>query len=69
LAVGQVELEGKTLVLKRIHVSYRLHVDAGTDRATVERVHGLHAERCPVFRSIHPQIHCTTVLEVVSGGR
>jgi uncharacterized OsmC-like protein len=63
--VGQVELEGKTLVIKRIHVGYRLHVDAATNRDTVERVHGFHAEHCPVFRSIHPQITCTTSVEIV----
>jgi uncharacterized OsmC-like protein len=63
--VGQVELEGKTLVLKRIHVGYRLEVEPGTDRDTVERVHGLHVERCPVYRSIHPQISCTTDVEIV----
>lgn len=60
-----MELEGRTLVLKRIHVTYRLQVEEGTDRATVERVHGFHAERCPIYRSIHPQIACTTALEVV----
>lgn len=65
--MGQVELEGKTLVLKRINVRYELRADAGTDRATVERVHGFHAERCPVFRSIHPQVTCTTALWVVDG--
>ena len=63
--MGEVELEGKTLVLKRIHVRYRLQVDAGTDRDAVERVHGFHAQRCPVFRSLHPQIECTTALELV----
>ncbi|MDQ3708771.1 MAG: hypothetical protein M3387_05615 [Actinomycetota bacterium] len=58
-------MEGKTLVIKRVHVSYRLVVDEETDRHTVERVHGFHAQHCPVFRSIHPQITCTTSVEVV----
>lgn len=52
------------LVVKRIHVAYRLEVDADTDRAVVERVHGLHQERCPVARSIHPQIEVSTSLEL-----
>lgn len=52
-------------MLKRIHVTYRLQVDAGTDREAVERVHGFHAQACPVYRSIHPQIDCTTSLELV----
>ena len=59
-----MELEGKTLVLKRIHVAYTLRVDAGTERATIERVHGFHTDACPVYRSIHPQITCTTSLEI-----
>jgi uncharacterized OsmC-like protein len=59
-----VELEGETLVLKRIAVRYRLQAGADVDRATVERVHGFHAERCPVYRSIHPQIEVTTALTV-----
>ena len=63
--MGEVELEGRTLVIKRIAVTYRLVVEDDVDRATVERVHGFHAERCPVYRSIHPQIACTTTLEIV----
>lgn len=64
-AVGEVETEGKVLVLKRIKVTYRLQVEPDVDRAKVERVHGFHAGHCPVYRSIHPQIDCSTALEVV----
>jgi hypothetical protein len=35
-----------TLVIKRIAVTYRLAVDQNADHATIERVHGLHAECC-----------------------
>jgi hypothetical protein len=39
-------------VLKRIHVTYRLTIRPDADREGIERVHGFHAERCPVYRSI-----------------
>ncbi|MBW3601794.1 MAG: OsmC family protein [Actinobacteria bacterium] len=63
-AVGEIEVEGRVLVIKRIHVTYRLEVGADVDREAVERVMRVHADRCPVYRSIHPQIHVTTSLEL-----
>lgn len=53
------------LVLKRIHVTYRLALDPEADRDTVDRVMQLHPERCPVYRSIHPQVFITTALELL----
>jgi uncharacterized OsmC-like protein len=50
-AVGEVELEEKVLVVKRIHVTYRLAADEA-QRATIERVLGFHVDRCPVARTI-----------------
>ncbi|WP_199431596.1 OsmC family protein [Qaidamihabitans albus] len=64
-AQGEVELEGNTLVLKRVHVTYRFSPDEGTDRAKVERVHGFHAEHCPVARSIGGSVEITTGIEYV----
>lgn len=61
-------MEDKTLVLKRIHVAYRLEVDADADRAAIDRAHEHHPPKCPVYRSIHPQIACSTSLEVVERG-
>ena len=48
------------LVIKRIHVRYLLTVDADVDLAVVERVHGFHAARCPVARSIGDAIAIST---------
>lgn len=63
-ARGEVETEDKVLVLKRIHVHYRL--EAGEqDRGVVERVHGFHARFCPVYRSIEGSIDVTTDFEIV----
>lgn len=52
------------LVIKRVRVTYHLTVPASADRATIERVHGMHARFCPVYRSVHPQIECTTELVI-----
>jgi uncharacterized OsmC-like protein len=53
-------------VIKRIHVRYRLTVDAGTDLATVKRVHAFHAARCPVARSIGDAIAISTEFVTVA---
>lgn len=66
-ARGEVETEDKVLVLKRIHVHYRLQASA-SDREVVERVHGFHARYCPVYRSIEGAIDVTTDFEIVEEG-
>jgi uncharacterized OsmC-like protein len=49
--------------VKRIHVTYTLKgVDSDEDKATIERVHGFHADYCPVARSIKDAIDITTEL-------
>ena len=54
-----MELEGSTLVVKRIHV--RLLLECSPEqRETAGRVHGFFAQSCPIYRSIHPQIAVTT---------
>ena len=58
-------MEGSVLVLKRIHVRYLLTVDDGVDLAMVERVHGFHADKCPVARSIGDAIAISTELATV----
>ncbi len=62
---GDIEKEGSVLVVKRINVTYRLRGVESDQRETVERVHGLHVDRCPVARSISPQIEITTAVEYV----
>lgn len=58
-----MELEGDTLVIKRIRVTYRFSPDGEVDRSQVERVLGFHADHCPVARSIGGSIAITTELE------
>lgn len=60
---GEVELDGKVLVLKRIHVRFRLK-SAAASRETAERVHGIFAESCPVYRSLKGSIAITTELDI-----
>ncbi len=61
-ARGEVELEGKVLVVKRIHVTYDgLTVDE-PDREKVDRVLATHAQGCPVARSLEGAIEITTAL-------
>jgi uncharacterized OsmC-like protein len=57
--VGEVELEGNVLVVRRIHVTMRLR-GALEHRETVERVHGFYAENCPLYRSLKAAIAITT---------
>jgi uncharacterized OsmC-like protein len=53
------------LVVRRIHVTYRLVADQ-TQRATIERVLGFHADRCPVARTIGGCVDITTAVELVA---
>ena len=49
------------LVIRRIHVKMLLKANE-EHRATAERVHGLYADRCPVYRSLRDAIAITTEL-------
>lgn len=62
-----MELDGKVLVVRRIHVTYHLHV-APEKREVAERVLGFHADYCPVARTIRDCVTITTALEVVAAG-
>ena len=59
--MGEVELEDQVLVVKRIHVRMRLRGEEA-HRATALRVHGLFADKCPIYRSIRAAIAVTTEL-------
>ena len=59
---GEVELDDGVLIIKRIHVAYRLRV-AEEHRAAAERALAVHAEKCPVARSVGAAIEITTGIE------
>jgi hypothetical protein len=63
-ATGEVELEGKVLVLRRVHVKLELRA-AREHREIAERVHGFFADGCPLYRSLRPAIAITTELAFV----
>ena len=56
---GEVGKEDGVLVIRQVHVTYRLR--AGEEhRETVERVHAMHADLCPVYRTLENAIDITT---------
>jgi uncharacterized OsmC-like protein len=68
---GEVEDEGGVLVIKRVQVTHKLQAeDPEAVRDTVERVHGVYAQSCPVYRSLSPafQITSSVELETVASG-
>ena len=60
-ATGEVGTDDRVLVIRRIHVVLRLRA-AADQRETAERVHGVFADRCPVYRTLKPAIEITTEL-------
>lgn len=62
-AEGAVVVEDKVLVIKRIHVHYRLSGCPDDKREAAERSHAFHVSRCPVAKSIGGCIAITTELE------
>ena len=61
---GEVETEEGVLVIRRIHVAMRL-VAPDSARSTVDRVHGLYAMRCPLYRTLHQTIALSSSIELV----
>jgi len=62
-AKGEIEKDGKVLVIRRIHVVYQLKLKA-EHRETAQKVYGFHADFCPVARSIKDSIDITTELKM-----
>ena len=66
---GEVEDESGVLVIKRVHVTHTLRADDPEGvRETVERVHGVYAQSCPVYRSLSPAFQITSKVEIVLPG-
>jgi hypothetical protein len=64
-ATGEVELEDRVLVLRRIHV--RLELEAAKEQEELaERVHGFFAMSCPLYRTLKGSIAITTELAFVA---
>jgi uncharacterized OsmC-like protein len=63
--IGEVETEEGVLIIRRIHVAMRL-VAPDAAKETIERVHGIYAMRCPLFRTLHKTIQLTSSVELVT---
>ena len=59
---GEVEKDAGVLVLRRIHVKYKLSVPEDV-HDVVARVLEMHADKCPVARSVKGAIEITTEVE------
>ena len=64
--VGEVELEDKVLVIRRIHVLFELKA-APEHRLVADRVHGFFAMSCPLYRTLRSAIAITTELKLLEG--
>lgn len=59
-ARGDIELDGKVLIIKRIHVDYSGVVIAADKREAADRALATHQQACPVSRSIEAAIDIST---------
>ena len=62
---GEVETEDNVLVIRRVHVAMRL-VGHPELKDEIERVHGMYAMNCPLYRTLHKAIQLTSSYELVS---
>jgi uncharacterized OsmC-like protein len=62
---GEVEAEDGVLVIRRIHVAMRL-VAPEDLKEKVDRVHGIYAMNCPLYRTLHKAIQLTSSFELVA---
>ena len=61
---GEVETEDNVLVIRRVHVAMRLVADPVL-KDKIERVHGMYAMSCPLYRTLHKAIQLTSSYELV----
>ena len=62
---GEIESDGGVLVIRRVHVKFQLRV-AEDARPTVERVHAVYAQKCPVYRTLEPAMQITSSYELLA---
>ena len=58
---GEVEKEDGVLVIRRIHVLYRL-IGKPEDEEAARRAHEIHHSNCPVYRTLSGCIDVSTEL-------
>ena len=62
---GEVETEDNVLVIRRVHVAMRLQA-APDLKDKIERIHGIYAMNCPLYRTLHKAIQLTSSFELVA---
>ncbi len=63
---GEIETtDDGVLVIRRVHVDFRLKAPE-TARETVDRVHAIYKEKCPVYRTLRPAMDITSACELVA---
>lgn len=62
-ARGEIGTEGRVLVIRRIEVTYHLRAPA-EQREVIERVLAMHADHCPVARTLRGCVEIETRLEL-----
>ncbi len=63
--MGEVETEGKVLVIKRIKQTFHFTAEE-KDRQKIERVLKVYADGCPVARSVKGSIDITSDLDLTT---
>jgi uncharacterized OsmC-like protein len=61
--VGEIEVESKVLIIKRIKQIFHLTADE-SDRETIERVLDVYADSCPVAASVKGSIEISSELDL-----
>jgi uncharacterized OsmC-like protein len=64
---GEVGQEDGVLVIRRIHIDMALEAPEET-RKTVERVHGIYAMNCPLYRTLHSAIELSSSVKLLLPG-
>ena len=60
--MGEIEVESKVLVIKRIKQTFHLTADE-EDREIIERMLEVYADSCPVARSVRDSIEISSDLD------
>ncbi len=61
---GEIESDNGVLIIRRVHVRFLLKASENV-RDTVERVHSVYKDKCPVYRTLQPAMEITSAFELV----
>ena len=62
---GEIETDDGVLIIRRVHVQFQLKAPESV-RETVDRVHSLYKESCPVYRTLRPAMDITSACELLA---